>query len=151
MKAGIHHSFVKRSISAAAALAVLLTYPLASQAQQAGQQAAKTKPATQEELVTYFTMSGINMCSLAQAKVPFKSAMEGNVQMLASVIIQKHGRQVAGSTANLTDEQVSNFVVAQTVLQTDRICGKAIPADWKKDFDGLLTQIKSVVEKAPKK
>ncbi len=151
MKAGIHHSFVKRSISAAAALAVLLTYPLASQAQQAGQQAPPTKPATQEELITYFTMSGINMCMLAQAKVPFKSAIQANVQMLSSVITQKHGGLIPGATTKLTDEQVYNYGLAQTVLQTDRLCGKTIPAEWKKDFDGLLTQIKSIVEKAPKK
>lgn len=150
MKASTHHRLVQRSISTAAVIAILLGNPLQSQAQPAAQ-APKPKPATQEELLTYLTMAGINMCSLAQAKVPFKAAMEGNVSMLASVIVQKHGRQIVGSTAELTDAQVSNFTVAQTVLQVDRLCGKTIPAEWKKDFDGLLTEIKAAIEKAPRK
>lgn len=114
---------------------------------------ATQKPATNEEFNTYMTMAAINMCQLSQAKVPFKPAMESNLAMLTSVITSKHGSRVAGAPSALTREQIINASVAETVIRIDRFCGKTLPADWKKEVDPLLAQVKQAIQssgKAPK-
>ncbi|MEB3242461.1 MAG: hypothetical protein VKO44_02385 [Cyanobacteriota bacterium] len=121
--------------------------------QQAPQGQANQSPATGEQFNTYMTMAAINMCALSQNKVAFKPAMESNLAMVTSVLTSKHGSKVVGAPAALTREQLINASVAETVIRIDRFCGKTLPADWKKDVDPLLSQVKQAVQssgKAPK-
>ena len=116
--------------------------------------AVNQKPASSEELNTYLGMAAINMCTLSQSKVAFKSAMESNLNMLVSVLASKHGSRVPGSTAPLSREQLANGSLFQLVMRVDSLCGKTLPADWKKEFDPLLAQVKQAIQSAgqpPKK
>jgi hypothetical protein len=116
--------------------------------------AVPQRGASQDELNTYLGMAAINMCTLSQSKVPFKSAMEGNLNMLVSVLSSKHGSIVPGSQTALTREQLANGSLFQLVLRIDGLCGKGLPADWKKEFDPLLAQVKQAIQSAgqpPKK
>ena len=106
------------------------------------------KPATPEELNTYLGMAAINMCTLSQTKVPFNPAMQSNLNMLVTVLSSKHGGRVPGAQTSLTREQLANGSVAQLVLRVDNLCGKSLPADWKKDFDPLLAQVKQALQSA---
>ncbi|MFN5465827.1 MAG: hypothetical protein ACK40D_03305 [Cyanobacteriota bacterium] len=140
---------LKRSALALALIGASLCPPgqvLAQQKPAAGNQRA----ATADELNTYIGMAAINMCTLSQAKVPFKAAMESNLNMLVSVLSSKHGSLVPGAQAALTREQLANGSLLQTVLRVDAICGKSLSADWKKDFDPLLAQVKQAVQTAGK-
>jgi hypothetical protein len=112
------------------------------------------KPATPEELNTYLGMAAINMCTLSQTKVPFNPAMQSNLNMLVTVLSSKHGGRVPGAQTTLTREQLANGSVAQLVLRVDGLCGKSLPADWKKEFDPLLAQVRQALQSAgqpPKK
>jgi hypothetical protein len=116
--------------------------------------AVNQKPATAEELNTYLGMAAINMCTLSQSKVAFKSAMESNLNMLVSVLSSKHGSQVPGTQAPLSREQLANGSLFQLVMRMDSLCGKNLPADWKKEFDPLVAQVKQAIQsagQAPKK
>ena len=142
----------KRSALALALTAAFFGLPGQVLAQQAPPPA--TRAATSDELNTYIGMASINMCTLSQAKVPFKPAMEGNLNMLVSVLSSKHGSLVPGATAPLSKEQLVNGSLLQMVLRIDAICGKNLPPDWKKEFDPLLAQVKQAIQtnsKAPKK
>jgi hypothetical protein len=35
-------------------------------------------------------------------------------------------------------------------MRVDGICGKSLPADWKKEFDPLLAQVKQAIQSAGK-
>ncbi|MFY7695544.1 MAG: hypothetical protein ACOVQK_04295, partial [Cyanobium sp.] len=91
--------FAKRS-ALALALALVgtsLSLPGRVQAQQQAAPAANQRAATTDELNTYIGMGAINMCGLAQAKVPFKTAVDTNLKMLVSVLYSKHGAKVPGA------------------------------------------------------
>ncbi|MFN6338916.1 MAG: hypothetical protein ACK41W_09380 [Cyanobacteriota bacterium] len=118
-------------------------------AQQQGAPASQT-PATGDQFNTYMTMAAINMCQLSQSKLPFKQAMESNLAMLTSVLTNKHGSRVVGAPAALTREQMINASVAETVIRVDRFCGKTLPADWKKELDPLVSQVKQAAQSAGK-
>jgi hypothetical protein len=80
--------------------------------------------------------------------------MQSNLNMLVTVLTSKHGGLVPGAQAPLTRDQLANGSVAQLVLRVDSLCGKSLPADWKKEFDPLLAQVKQAVQSAgqpPKK
>lgn len=111
---------------------------------------ANQRAATPEELNTYIGMASINMCTLSQAKVAFKPAMESNLNMLVSVLSSKHGSMVPGAQTALTREQLANGSLLQTVLRVDAICGKNLSSDWKKDFEPLLAQVKQAIQTAGK-
>lgn len=111
---------------------------------------ASQKPATPEELNTYLGMAAINMCTLSQTKVPFSPAMQSNLNMLVTVLSSKHGGLVPGAQSPLTRDQLANGSIAQLVLRVDSLCGKTIPADWKKDFDPLLAQVRQALQSAGK-
>ncbi|MEB3317129.1 MAG: hypothetical protein VKO39_03170 [Cyanobacteriota bacterium] len=116
--------------------------------------AVNAKAATGEELNTYLGMAAINMCTLSQTKVAFNPAMQSNLNMLVTVLASKHGSLVPGAQSPLTREQLANGSVAQLVLRVDSLCGKTLPADWKKEFDPLLSQVKQALQSAgqpPKK
>jgi hypothetical protein len=112
-------------------------------AQQAQPAKAAPKPATVDEVNTYMTMAAINMCTLAQLKVPFKTAMEGNISMVSSVLTNKHGGRVVGSAEALNQKQLINATVAETSLRVESFCGKNLSADWKKELDPIVAQVKS--------
>ncbi|MFM9088096.1 MAG: hypothetical protein ACKOPT_08140 [Cyanobium sp.] len=118
--------------------------------QQAAPPAANQRAATPDELNTYIGMGAINMCSLAQANVPFKAAVDTNLKMLVSVLYSKHGAKVPGAQAPLSQEQLVNGSLLQLVMRVDGICGKNLPADWKKEFDPLLVQVKQAIQSAGK-
>ena len=144
--------FAKRS-ALALALALVgtsLSLPGRVQAQQQAAPAANQRAATTDELNTYIGMGAINMCGLAQAKVPFKTAVDTNLKMLVSVLYSKHGAKVPGAQAPLTQEQLVNGSLLQLVMRVDGICGKNLPADWKKEFDPLLAQVKQAIQSAGK-
>jgi hypothetical protein len=112
-------------------------------AQQAQPAKAAPRPATVDEVNTYMTMAAINMCTLAQLKVPFKTAMEGNISMVSSVLTNKHGGRVVGSAEALNQKQLINATVAETSLRVESFCGKNLSADWKKELDPIVAQVKS--------
>jgi hypothetical protein len=116
------------------------------QAAPAGNQRA----ATTDELNTYIGTGAINMCGLAQAKVPFKAAVDTNLKMLVSVLSSKHGSMVPGAQAPISQEQLVNGSLLQLVLRVDAICGKSLPPDWKNEFDPLLAQVKQAIQSAGK-
>jgi hypothetical protein len=130
-------------------LAAPLLAPLAAAAQSAPPKAppaaAATKPASVEEVNTYMTMSAINLCALSQQKVPFKAALDGSVSMVASVLTEKHGSRLAGAANPLSREQIINATVAESILRSDRFCGTRLPADWRKEYDTLLPQIRKAL------
>jgi hypothetical protein len=143
-------SFRAATPASAALIALCVAIPLQASlpaaAQQAqGQAQPASKPATVDELNTYMTMGAFNMCSLAQAKVPFKPSLDSTLGMIGSVLTQKHGSRVAGSPGPLTREQLLNATVVETVLRVNQFCGKSLPADWKKDFDPLLAQVQKAL------
>jgi hypothetical protein len=133
-------------------LAAPLVSPLAVVAQSAPPKASTAagaaKPATVEEVNTYMTMSAINLCALSQQKVPFKAAMDGSVTMVASVLTERHGSLLVGSTSPLSREQIINAIVIESVLRSDRFCGTRLPADWRKEYDTLLAQIRKSIPSA---
>ena len=104
------------------------------------------KPATTEEMTTYITMAAINMCTQAELKSPYKAAIDSNVVMVESVISQKHGGKIVGAPADLTREQIANTAGLQTLVRVDSLCGDKIPAEWKKDYDPILTRIKEQIK-----
>lgn len=114
-------------------------------AQQQQQQRPAARVASPDEVNTYMAMSAINMCALAASKVPFKAAIDSSVSMVASVITDKHGGQISGAPSKLTREQIINATVAETVLRVDRICGKNLPADWKKELDPIIAQVRQAM------
>jgi hypothetical protein len=127
-----------------------LLSPLAASAQQTPppQPPAASKPATVEEVNTYMTMSAINLCALSQQKVPFKAALDGSVSMVASVLTEKHGSRLAGAATPLSRDQIINATVAESLLRSDRFCGTKLPADWRKEYDTLLPQIRKALTPA---
>lgn len=129
-------------------LAAPLLSPLSAAAQQAPAGAAASKPATVEEVNTYMTMSAINLCALSQQKVPFKAALDGSVSMVASVLTEKHGSRLAGAATPLSRDQIINATVAESLLRSDRFCGTKLPADWRKEYDTLLPQIRKALTPA---
>jgi hypothetical protein len=148
-----------RQLAFAGRLAVLLLLaapllsPLGAAAQpppapQAPAGAAAGKPATVEEVNTYMTMSAINLCALSQQKVPFKAALDGSVSMVASVLTEKHGSRLAGAATPLSRDQIINATVAESLLRSDRFCGTKLPADWRKEYDTLLPQIRKALTPA---
>jgi hypothetical protein len=141
----------KRSALALALALVGASFGLPGQV-LAQQQAAPAnqRAATSDELNTYIGMAAINMCALSQAKVPFKPAMESNLNMMVSVLSSKHGGLVPGAQAPLSRDQLANGSLLQVVLRVDAICGKTLPADWKKEFDPLLAQVKQALQTAGK-
>jgi hypothetical protein len=144
--------FAKRSapLIALALAGAVLCLPGRVQAQQQAAPAANQRAATPDELNTYIGMGAINMCGLAQAKVPFKAAVDTNLKMLVSVLYSKHGAKVPGAQAPLSQEQLVNGSLLQLVMRVDGICGKNLPADWKKEFDPLLAQVKQAIQSAGK-
>ena len=144
--------FAKRSapLFALALAGAALCLPGPVQAQQQAAPAANQRAATPDELNTYIGMGAINMCGLAQAKVPFKAAVDTNLKMLVSVLYSKHGAKVPGAQAPLSQEQLVNGSLLQLVMRVDGICGKNLPADWKKEFDPLLAQVKQAIQSAGK-
>jgi hypothetical protein len=136
----------KRSVLALAIFGLSLSFPATVLAQQ-GKAPAAT-PATADQFNTYMSMAAINMCTLAQAKLPFKASMEGNLSMLTSVLSTKHGSQIQGAPAPLTREQLVNASVAETVLRIDKFCGPSLPPDWKKEVDTLVAQVKKAMQAA---
>lgn len=140
---------LKRHALALALIGVSLGLPAQVLAQQKAAP-ANQRAATADELNTYIGMASINMCTLSQSKVPFKPAMESNLNMLISVLTSKHGSLVPGAQAPLTREQLANGSLLQLVLRVDAICGKNLSADWKKEFDPLLAQVKQAIQSAGK-
>ncbi len=143
-------AFPFRAASPASAALIVLTLGIPLQASlpaaaQQGQAQPSTKAATVDELNTYMTMGAFNMCSLAQAKVPFKPALDSTLGMIGSVLTQKHGSKVAGAPAPLSREQLLNATVVETVLRVNQFCGKNLPPDWKKEFDPLLAQVQKAL------
>ena len=143
---------LKRSALALILLPLAFGLPARVQAQQKApaQQKPAAQPralktATADEVNTYMAMSAINMCGLATAKVPFKTAMNSSVTMVVSVLNDKHGGQIAGAPGKLTRDQIINATVAETVIRVDRLCGKTLPADWKKELDPLLAQVRKAM------
>jgi len=136
----------KRSVLALAIFGLSLSFPASVLAQQAKTPAAT--PATADQFNTYMSMAAINMCTLAQAKLPFKASMEGNLSMLTSVLSSKHGSQIQGAPSPLTREQLVNASVAETVLRIDKFCGPSLPPDWKKEVDTLVAQVKKAMQAA---
>lgn len=130
-------------------VAAPLLAPLAAVAQSAPPKAPSaagaTKPASVEEVNTYMTMSAINLCALSQQKVPFKAALDGSVSMVASVLTEKHGSRLAGAPNPLSRDQIINATVAESILRSDRFCGTRLPADWRKEYDTLLPQIRKAL------
>jgi hypothetical protein len=136
-------------------LAAPLVSPLAAVAQSAPPKApaaapaaAASKPATVEDVNTYMTMSAINLCALSQQKVPFKAALDGSVSMVASVLTEKHGSRLVGSANPLSRDQIINATVIESILRSDRFCGTRLPADWRKEYDTLLAQIRKSIPAA---
>jgi hypothetical protein len=110
--------------------------------------AVNAKAATVEDLNTYAFMAAINMCTLSQNKVPFNPSMQSNLQMVVAVISARHGGLVPRQQAPLKPEQLANGSLPGIVLRMDAMCGKTLPADWKKEFDPLLAQVKQVIQSA---
>lgn len=104
--------------------------------------APPTKPATEDEIVTYMAMAAINMCTLSELKQPFKEALSANAQMVGSVLAQKHGFQVTGNPNKLTPDQLVTGAVVQIVPRVEAICGKSLSPDWKKNVDSILSDIR---------
>jgi hypothetical protein len=137
---------LKRSALALILFPLAFGLPVQVQAQQKpAAQPRATKTATADEVNTYMAMSAINMCGLAASKVPFKPAMNSSVTMVTSVLTDKHGGKIAGAPATLTRDQIINATVAETVIRVDRICGKSLPPDWKKELDPLLAQVRKAM------
>jgi hypothetical protein len=133
---------------------LLIVSPLAAAAPALAQQQARpatpppatgAKAASAEEVNTYMTMSAINLCALSQQKVPFRAALDGSVSMVASVLTEKHGSRIAGSPNALNRDQIINATVAESVLRSERFCGTKLPADWRKEYDKLLPEIRKAV------
>jgi hypothetical protein len=145
-------SLLKRSALALILFPLAFALPAQVQAQQKAPAAQRpaaqpraTKMATADEINTYMAMAAINMCGLAAAKVPFKTAMNSSVTMVASVLTDKHGGQIAGAPSVLNRDQIINATVAETILRVDRTCGKSLPADWRKELDPLLAQVRKAM------
>jgi hypothetical protein len=65
--------------------------------------------------------------------------------MVASVLTEKHGSRIAGSPNALNRDQIINATVAESVLRSERFCGTKLPADWRKEYDKLLPEIRKAV------
>jgi hypothetical protein len=141
------HQALSASLAAPLLLAasLLAPFPVAAQSAPPNVPAATAKPASVEDVNTYMTMSAINLCALSQQKVPFKAALDGSVSMVASVLTEKHGSRIAGSANALSREQIINATVAESILRSDRFCGTKLPADWRKEYDTLLPQIRKAI------
>jgi hypothetical protein len=116
--------------------------------------AVNQRPATNEELSTYIGMATTNICILSQNTVPFKTAMNANLLMVANVLNVKHGGLLLGRQQPLKFEELADGSVPLVVLRVDAVCGKKLPADWKKEFDPLLARVKQASQaagQAPKK
>ncbi|MEB3322525.1 MAG: hypothetical protein VKI81_06850 [Synechococcaceae cyanobacterium] len=137
-----------RLLKGSALALILLPITLGHGGAALAQQKPAPRTASTEEVNTYMTMSAINMCALAASKVPFKAAIDSSVAMVASVITDKHGSQISGAPAKLTRQQIINATVAETVLRVERICGKNLPAAWKKELDPLVAQVKKAMDSA---
>ncbi|MFN7900043.1 MAG: hypothetical protein ACK5N0_10335 [Synechococcaceae cyanobacterium] len=105
-----------------------------------------SKPATQEDVLTYSFMGSVNLCTLSQAKVAFQPALQGAVGMQVAVLLQKHGGKIAGvqNEKALTEQELANGSAIQTVLQVNAMCAKNLPADWSKEVNDMVSKIQNL-------
>lgn len=110
-----------------------------------------SKPATQEDVLTYTFMGSVNLCTLAQEKVAFNPALKAAISMQVAVLTQKHGGKIAGVQNDkvLTEQELANGSVIQTVLQMNAMCGKTLPPDWAKEVNDIVTKIQSIQKNNP--
>jgi hypothetical protein len=102
----------------------------------------QTKPATEDEVATYMGMAAVNMCNLAQLKQPFKEALTANIDMVVTILTQKHGSQLPGITNKLTPVQIANGSALQIVARVQAFCGSSLSPEWKKEVDTLLSEFR---------
>ncbi|MEB3169486.1 MAG: hypothetical protein VKK97_12255 [Synechococcaceae cyanobacterium] len=109
-------------------------------AQQAG------KPASQEDVFTYTFMGAVNLCTLAQGKVAFNPALQAAISMQVAVLLQKHGGKISGvqNEKVLTEQELANGTLFQTVMQVNTMCGKNLPADWAKEVNDMVSKIQTL-------
>lgn len=105
-----------------------------------------SKPASQEDVLTYSFMGSVNLCTLSQAKVAFQPALQGAVGMQVAVLLQKHGGKIAGvqNEKALTEQELANGSAIQTVLQVNAMCAKNLPADWSKEVNDMVSKIQNL-------
>ncbi len=104
---------------------------------------AAAKPASQDDINTYSMMGAVNICILNSSKVSFDVAVPAAAEMVASVIIQKHGGVIAGANNNqpLSSQMVLNGSVINVVARVQEACMTKLGVADQKKVKDLLAQV----------
>ena len=105
------------------------------------QQAAKAKPATNEDIAVYQAMGTSFFCMAALDGVEFPKALGIYASTYAQALKGRHNGQVASLKGKaLTDKEMFAAAEQQVLLRAMSACPKAIPAD-------VQTKVKAALKK----
>ena len=105
------------------------------------QQAAKAKPATNEDIAVYQAMGTSFFCMAALDGVEFPKALGISASTYAQALKGRHNGQVASLKGKaLTDKEMFAAAEQQVLLRAMSACPKAIPAD-------VQTKVKAALKK----
>ena len=112
-----------------------------------------TKPATEQELLTYQTMGALNICYLTSEKVPLAKAFPASLVMVGNVIARKHGSEIieGGKTIKLEPKQVEIGAVVGITAVVKGMCAEKFEGEDKKQFDAQFDQIQKAIQQQSNK
>ena len=103
------------------------------------QQAAKAKPATNEDIALYQAMGTSFFCMAALDGVQFPKALGISASTYAQALKGRHKGQVASLKGKtLTDKEMFAAAEQQVLLRAMSACPKAIPADVQSKVNAAL-------------
>lgn len=108
------------------------------------QQAAQLKPATPEELFTYSFMGAVSVCNSVQNGITdFNKAFQNSIAVSVVTIQQKHKSQIkeGDKFLSLSLQQMQNGIAIENFTQIERICGKEIKGENKKQYEIVKAEI----------
>ncbi len=115
-------------------------------------QGAATKPATQEEVNLYSTRGAVSVCDLAVSEqVPVTKSLVANSRMVAYVIANRHGSEIAGvGSSKLGNDQLVQGSYIQIVRWVRQGCYDKLSATDKEVIDKVIAQLqKAAPAQAP--
>ena len=132
--------------------AILMT---ACAGQAVAQPAPQLSPATPADMFTYTFMGAVSVCNSVQNNITtFDKALANSIAVSVITIANKHKSQISegGKTLDLNPQQIESGVGLQTFAQIERICGKDIKGENKKQYEAVKAQVEKALKSAqPKK
>ena len=102
----------------------------------------KSKPASEDEILTYVNISIATFCEARAQKVDFQKSIAIAVGAQGYPIFSKHGGLVPGLTKPLTEKQFMGNAYYMVMSGSMQACPKMIPAAQKAEFEKALAEAK---------